>query len=57
MKYGRQVAILKIQLSPIAPNPLELFTEIWCEDTYGQYTQMYFCFCNLTYFLASWWPS
>jgi dTDP-4-dehydrorhamnose 3,5-epimerase-like enzyme len=33
------------------------FNETWCEDTFGQYTQSFFDFRDLTYFVAYRWPS
>jgi hypothetical protein len=29
------------------------FNETWCEDTFGQYAQTFFYFCDLTHFVAS----
>jgi hypothetical protein len=44
---------VRVFVSPInyRENRWGYFTEIWFEDTYGQY-DMLFHFCNLTYFLA-----
>jgi hypothetical protein len=33
------------------------FNETWFEDTFGQYAQSFFDFRDLTYFVASRWPS
>jgi hypothetical protein len=38
-------------------NRRDYFNETWCEDTFGQYAQLFFDFRDLTYFVAYWRPS